>query len=425
MRHRNPLQEAVQRLMSTEYDAAVVGAGPGGSQTARLLADRGHRVLVLEEHKYVGLPVHCSGFVTPRTLVEAGVADGMVVNEVKGAIVHAPGGKSLDLGGDKVRALVLDREALDLTIAGRAVDSGAEFQLGTKMHDLHLTDGGATLRTVNAGRWQDFRARLVIGADGVRSKVAEQIDRTQSQMIWCAGAELRLPHHPPDMVRIYVGNDLAPGWFAWTIPLEAGRVRLGIGSVMGDSSVKPRRLLDRLVQTHPGHFRNMEIESFGGGFIPIYAPSRTYGDRVLLVGDAALQTKPTTGGGIYTSLVAARHAAEVADGALRAGELGEEHLSAYHDAWRREIGTELDRGLDVREAFIRMGDWQLDRLVELLGQPILRPIISRYGDIDFPSRMFGRLLNLVPLLRVLLGLPDVLPNRWVKLARRHGLMPSA
>ena len=411
--------------MSTEYDVAVVGAGPGGSRTAWLLANRGHRVLVLEEHRVVGRPVHCSGFVTPRTLTEAGVGDGMVVNAVKGAIVYAPGGKSLELGGNKIRAVVLDRERFDRAIAGQASSAGVEVRLGSKVEDLCLTASGARLRTREAGSWKDYRARLVVGADGVRSRVAEHVDRPKPQMIWCAGAELRLPDHPADMARIYVGNDLAPGWFAWTIPLGSGRARIGVGSAMGDAGVKPRTLLDRLVQAHPGHFRNMKIESFGGGFIPLYAPSRTYGERVLLVGDAALQTKPTTGGGIYTSLVAARHAADAADSALAHDELDEECLSVYQDAWRGEIGSELDRGADVRQAFVGMGDRQLDRLVDLLGQPILRPIINRYGDIDYPSRMFGRLLNLVPLLRALLGLPEGLPGRWARLIRNRGLTPSA
>ncbi|MDP7619120.1 MAG: NAD(P)/FAD-dependent oxidoreductase [Dehalococcoidia bacterium] len=412
-------------MKSTEYDVAVVGAGPGGSQTARLLADQGHRVLVLEEHKSVGLPVHCSGFVTPRTLSEAGVSAGLVLNEVKGAVVHSPGGKSLELGGDKVRALVLDREAVDVTIADRAASAGAEYQLRTKVEDISFGPSGALLRAKEAGQWKDYKARLVVGADGVRSRVAAQIDRPEAQFIWCAGAELRLPDHPTDMVRIYVGNELAPGWFAWTIPMGGGSVRMGIGSVMGNTGEKPRKLLDHLVQSHPGHFRGMEITSFGGGFIPLYAPSRTYADRVLLVGDAALQTKPTTGGGIYTSLVAARHAAETADAALVADELGPWSLSEYERAWREEIGGELDRGTDVRETFLRMRDHQLDRVVDLLGQPILRPIINRYGDIDFPSRLFGRLLSLVPVLRILLGLPEALPGRWLRMARNNGLIPSS
>ncbi len=148
----------------TEYDVAVVGAGPGGSQTARLLADRGHRVLVLEEHKSVGLPVHCSGFVTPRTLSEAGVSVGLVLNEVKGAVVHTPGGQSLELGGDKVRALVLDREALDVTMADRAASAGVEYQLRTKVENVDFSPSSALLRARQAGRWKDYHARLFVGA---------------------------------------------------------------------------------------------------------------------------------------------------------------------------------------------------------------------------------------------------------------------
>lgn len=398
-----------------QYDAIVVGAGPAGSQTARLLAQRGHRVLVLEEHAAVGTPVHCSGFVTPRTLTEAGVSQDVVLNAIRGAVIYSPGGRALALGGDKVRALVVDRCAFDRRVAEGAQAAGAEVRLGARVVDLAWTEGGAEVAAVQRRALAGYRARLVVGADGVRSRVARSIGRASGEMIWCMSAEVRLAGHPSDMVRVYVGRELAPGWFGWSIPLGSGRARIGIGGVMGPGAPKPRHLFNALLRSYPSHFSGLEVESFGGGFIPLYGRARSYGDRVLLVGDAALQAKPTSGGGIYPGLVAARHAAIVADQALRRDRLSAAALAGYEEGWREELGQELARGADVRRAFLALSDAGLDRLVAVFDQPFLRPLIQQHGDIDYPSRMFARLWAATPLLGALLELPGRIPTRWARL----------
>lgn len=101
------------------YDAVVVGAGPAGSTVARLLARRSFRVLLLEEHPQVGLPCHCSGLVTPRTLQAAGAPDSLVHGVVRGVEVYGPGGEVLSLTASHPKALVIDRVGLDVFLADR------------------------------------------------------------------------------------------------------------------------------------------------------------------------------------------------------------------------------------------------------------------------------------------------------------------
>ena len=396
-----------------DADVVVVGAGPAGARTAALISEHGHSVIVLEEHNEVGVPVHCSGFITPRTLDIAEIESNIVLNSVKGALVYSDNiEKPLILGGDIERAVVVDREMFDKSIARSSADSGASFRMNNKVVSVQRQDSFVEVLAIHDRKPMKYRARCVVGADGVRSVVANDLRRDSGEMIWCIGAEAKLEGHPMDMVRIYASQSLAPGWFGWSIPTGTNRVRIGIGAAMESTSLKPRKLLNDLLNEFAEHFKGIEILSFGGGFIPLYSASSTYADRALLVGDAALQVKPTSGGGIYTSLKAASYAAKTINGNLAEDSLDSESLSVYQNNWTEDFGQEMQRGLDIRQVYLSLGDDKLKRLIDIFRLPLFRSKINNYGDIDYPSRMFGILLGLAPVLKGLLGLPDLLPVSW-------------
>ncbi|MFQ5860106.1 MAG: geranylgeranyl reductase family protein [Dehalococcoidia bacterium] len=389
-----------------DYDVAVVGAGPAGSATARDIAAAGFRVLLLEEHQQVGVPLHCSGFVTPRVLQLAGLDSEVVVNTVKGALVHAPGGKTLLLGGDKTRALVLDRVLFDQRLAEAAQVQGTKLSLGSQLVGIERQNAHVELRVQRTGREHRLSTRLLIGADGVRSRVASWLGQPRGETVWALGIEARLPGHPVDMAQVYVGNHLAPGWFGWTIPLSTDRVRIGIGSISGsplNGNHKPRWLLERLVAHFPSHFRGLEVLGHSGGFIPLYSRVKSYAANVLLVGDAARQVKPTSGGGIYPALLAARYAAETSLLALQREDLSESMLAHYERRWRKRLGRELEQAQRLRNIYARLGNRHLDLLCSVLSSPLLQGVIRRYGDIDFQSKVFSALVKVAPVLRPLVG----------------------
>src|SRR3989337_313799 len=106
--------------------------------------------------------------------------------------------------------------------------------------------------------------------------------------------------------------------------------------------------------------------------------------------------KPSSGGGICTGLVAARHAAATAAAALAAGEVSAAGLRGYERAWKAEIGRELTRSLRIRRFGLSLSDGDVDRLVSSLGHEALQPLITRLGDIDYPSRVILRLARTLP-----------------------------
>ncbi len=380
-----------------DYDAVVVGAGPAGSTAAAEIAQGGFRVLLLEEHAEIGVPLHCSGLVTPRTLEEAGVGQELVLNHVVGAHVYAPSGRTLSLGDGQTRALVIDRVGLDRVLVARAQERGADLVTRAKVIGVEHDGAGINVRVDR----QDastvlVRTRLLVGADGASSRVARLLGMDgPADVVHALGAEGTLPGAEEQHVQVFVGKSVAPGWFAWTIPLGNGRVRLGVGTSNG---VKPIECLRRVMETYPGQLKGWQATRWTGGTIPLWSRRKIVQDNVMLVGDAAGQVKPTSGGGIYPSLVSAKLAARVAQTALAQDDLMEHTLSQYSRAWEKTFGKEYRRGQDLRRVYTTMDDQDFDKLLALFGSKRLLNLVNRYGDIDFPGGLFQRLTKLAPAL---------------------------
>ncbi len=395
-----------------DYDAVVVGAGPTGSAVARDIAEAGFKVLLLEEHRKVGKPTFCSGLVTPRALELARVSDGVVINTISGAVVHSASGKELKLGGDRVHAVAIDRAAFDQKLAEQAQEAGAALLLESKLIHIERRDRHLALRVDQGGRYIQVNAGLLIGADGAYSRVAQWMNGPSSgETITAVSVDARLKTRMVDLADIFVAKSIAPEWFGWIMPLGNGLARVGIGD--GNGSAKPlNQLLNDLSSAFPCQFEGIEFGRFRGHAIPIYSPVKTYADNALLVGDAARQVKPTSGGGIYTGLVAAKHCARAAVKALENGDFSGPFLSRYETGWKGELGDEMERERDLRRVFLSLSDQEIDRLLSLLARPSLLKMINRFGDIDFQSPLFGHLVKAAPLLRLFVRFSSGFPILW-------------
>ena len=398
--------------MPVRYDAAVVGAGPAGSTAARELAAAGFRVLLLEEHAEVGRPVHCAGLVTARTLEEAGVSDGgLVLNEIRGAIVHTPQGRQIAVGGDKTHALVIDRPLLDQRLSDRAQEAGAVLALGERVVGVERTGDGVRLSLTHGRTRRVLEASIVIGADGSRSTVAESIGASGPQeRILAAGGEIAGGGLASDMVEVFVHPDLAPGWFGWLIPVGDGVARIGTGSAVRGAS--PRRLLDGLMGRH-AHLRDARYLRLQGGVIPVEPVRRVASAGVMLAGDAAGQVKPTSGGGIYTSILGGKLSASVAVEALTRGDVGGDALAAYQRLWMDRVGADLLLGAMLRRLLMRLTPAEVEAFMGLFTLEEVQSTAMAHGDIDFPTRLFARLFRPRIVLRGLQAMP---PRLWPRMA---------
>ena len=383
--------------MSAPYDAVVVGAGPAGSATARDVAAAGHSVLLLEEHALIGEPLHCSGLVTPRTLVMAGASDAIVLNEINGAFVNLASGACLPIGGSGLYAKAIDRVALDRELVDQAQSRGARLRTGSKLVAIERRGSLLRLGILRRGRQETVETRLLIGADGAQSRVARWLGARPAarEAVVGVSVEAKLAPRRDDHAEVFIGNEVAPGFFGWLIPLGNGTVRVGVATNNGH---RPIHYLRSMIETFPALFAGAEFGRLFGGVIPLTLVRRPFADNVLLVGDAAGQVKPTSGGGIYASLVGAGHCARVAGEALRQDDLSARFLRRYHVGWQGEMGEEFARMEDLRRIFLSLSDAELERIARLLGSPRLRRLIAREGDIDYPSPLLLQLVRLRPAL---------------------------
>lgn len=373
-------------VRATQFDVIVVGAGPAGSMAARRLAHNGAQVVVLEEHEQVGAPCHCTGLVSPRTLELAGISPCEVaLRSFTRARIWGPRGSVAWLESNRIQAVAIDRPELDRFLAQQAEEAGARPWLGIRAEYFERIDGGVRIIASNGKGQERVQAPIVIGADGVNSVVARWFNGgCVQELLPALKADVCFEGAGAKEIEIFVGNEIAPGWFGWVIPLEDGHARLGLGGTCRDIIRRFKNFLE-LVRGHFGPFDVLDQRSW---LIPVQPSPRIAFDHGLLVGDAAQQAKPSSGGGVYMGMRAGMLAARVALEALRMGDFCYMTLGEYEKEWLREEGDELRYSHWLRSIYNRMNDVEIDQLVALCNQPWARVLIRYLGDIDFASQLF-------------------------------------
>ncbi|MCL7475246.1 MAG: NAD(P)/FAD-dependent oxidoreductase [ANME-2 cluster archaeon] len=382
-------------MSEVSYDIVVVGGGPAGSMSARHAAMSGAKTLIIEEHRAAGSPVQCTGLVSSKTLDVCGIEPGpWVYQEVTGAHIFAPDGSIISIGGEKVRAYVIDRKMFDRHLLRLAVAGGVDVMLGTKAVGLHDADGMKVLEVVHGGRKMQIKAGVVIGADGVQGSIARWSGLGQVQKV-LSGVQIETVYdvEDTDHVEVFVGHEV-PGFFAWAVPVSDNVARIGLCVDQKRTHLSAYEHLMQFLTSNP-RMKERAGRGFSDmlvGCIPLGPQSCTVADGVLITGDAAGQVKPTSGGGVYMGALCAQIGGEVAANAVLSGDTSTRALMEYDRRWREVVGRELAVGMRIHKVFGRLEDDDFNELVRFFGESEVLELINMYGDIDHPSVLLGKLV---------------------------------
>ena len=364
-----------------DYDVLIAGGSVSGLLAAREIAAGGLSVAVLEEDAEIGTPEHCGGLVSIAGIRNLGVvpdANTVENNKIKRAKISSAS-SCFEINAEKQRVMVLDRRALDKQIAFQAQKKGAEIRVKCSMRSLSKDSSDYIVRTTEG----EMTCKYFVDARGVSSIIS----RVRGGILQSAQYEVYAPWIEGDTIEVAFDSERYPGFFAWIIPTGRGSGKVGVAG---------RRI-------NAGNALRSYIDSKGKCSIvrKIYASIWVEGplqnfvsDRMLIVGDAAGQSKPTTAGGIYSCGMGGLFAGRALVEEVTAKKNGDKRRSIeqYETNWLSLFKSEFDKMLIARRLMERLDNKAIDDLVSAISPKTLEEA-STYGDFDFHTTALAKMLG--------------------------------
>jgi digeranylgeranylglycerophospholipid reductase len=385
-------------MKNPTYDTLVIGAGPAGLLAAQEIALKGYSVGVLEEHQKVGEPDHCAGLLSLPGLraLNLNVPENVIQNRVIGAKIYAPSGHSVSIERGNREAVVVDRRKFDAWLAERALKHGASVSTNAKVTRIQPDQTANYLAHIQGqDTSSEVTARIIIDAEGSRCSISKSIgfpEVSKSSKFPAYQYEVADADVDDDYVEMYYGRRIAPGFFAWIIPLGEGRARVGLAA-----RNKAKIRLDAAIRHHPQigrKMKNANIERRLGGVVLVGLPiKRTFKNRFLVVGDAAGMVKATTGGGVVMGGLAARIAGKIVSDALQERDVSDEILRNYEHTWRALLMSEFRAIYFAQKLLTFLSDKGLDVLIREIDELGLTDVVRREGDMDRQEKVIKKLLR--------------------------------
>jgi digeranylgeranylglycerophospholipid reductase len=371
------------------YDVIITGAGPTGSFMAGRLAEKGHRVLVLEKKPRPGTKTACTGIIGQECVSAFGIDERSIIRKVNSASLFSPSGNRLYLRREETQAVILDRTAFDTIMVERARRAGAEYRFDYPVRDITIASDRADVAVDYGGERPVITARAAVIASGFSPGLLGRLGLGKFKD-FTIGAQAEVEAPDCDEVEVYFG-DVAPGFFAWLVPTTPPQARAGLLSRENSGQYLKKWLAELKKQ---GRITSDKAE-ISYGVIPLRPMPHTSGERIIVVGDAAGQVKPTTGGGIYYGLLSVEIASEVLHRALEDNDLSARRLVTYERGWRKKLGREIRTGYWFRKLFERLSYRQIDRIFEIVKAGGIDEALLQAEDIafDWHGRTIIRLLK--------------------------------
>lgn len=324
----------------------IVGGGIAGCYTGQLLKKKGMAPKIFEEHAEIGVPVQCAGLIGRETVETSYLPfpKEVIMRRIDGARIFL-GRNSFEIERSKA-AYVIDRAALDKHFAAKIPVHKKE-----KVVKIEISRNTHIQLTTTKKK---YSFDILLGCDGPFSLVRKELFSFSPSFY--PGAQYIINRSPEDdFVELYIN----PPFFFWIIPETEETTRIGF------VGPQPVHQLTRFIERK--NIRGSIIDK-QAGIIPV-----GYGDivqnNIALIGDAACQVKPLTGGGIFYSMKAAEiAAAHIHD------------LPSYQKKWDKTFGKEIKIGLKLRKIYENMNKKNLNKLFNVFKKN--KDVIESMADFE-------------------------------------------
>ena len=404
--------------MTNSYsDISIIGAGPTGSLAAWDSLRNNIEVSIFEEHHEIGKPPHCSGLISLEGFRDLGVnlhriSRNLGYNTIKRAKFVGPNYNSIEINRGAETLGVFDRIALDRYFARHAKESGCEYRLGSRVKQIKFDGNYWSLHISSKKGDKVHRSKIVISAEGIHAKLTSSIGLPFPDKKWCFPAyqnELeKVQDLESDCVELFFGRKYAPGFFGWLIPINENAARLGVAVVPWYKG-KTRLYMKYFRKKHPllcERLRKCKIVNSYGGFVPASGPvKKTYAENFMTVGDAAGQSKATTGGGINIGGYCGRLAGLMARKIVSDGFPATIGCREYQRKWQTIFEPDLSLMKLFRRMMTPLPDKTWNSIIQIaketdLGESIKSTNVDLHGlsllKYALTPRVFIKAIHLIP-----------------------------
>lgn len=399
----------------------VVGGGPIGSLAAEKATKEKCQVTVFDQRLDIGIPKHCAGLLSLNGLKQIGLSkipNNIIQNsKIKGAIFHSPSGLEFKVYKKNPQAVVVNRHLFDQYLSLKAEKFGATILKGRKVTGIFYIREKKLTRIdyTEKNKKCSIESFITIIAEGRKAKLTKESGfKTLNRKYYLPAIQIlakKVKDIDEEFVEIFVSNKIAPGFFAWIIPVSDSAAKIGLATNSGQTSLRLKSFLKKYEPAN-NRFNDIDIIERYGGQILVGGPIKKFSnDGIMVVGDASGQTKATTGGGLITGGIAGIIAGKIAAEGVKNKDNSRIFLRKYDWEWNKRLEGQLTSMKYFRQLANRLSDKSLDNAFKTIINKNLDKLISTKGDIDSQSDVITSLITNPEVIK--LGI-RILPDLFTK-----------
>jgi len=368
----------------TNFDVCIIGGSIAGNFLGYLLSNTNLRIVIIEEHKEVGLPFQCAGIVSQKLSKLIDLPNNLILNRVKVAKIIGPSGSFIKLSGNE-NPYIIDRIGLDCVFYNRIINKqNITYLLGEKFLSFNYIKHNHQKIVLVKTSKRKLKAKMLIGCDGPLSSVIKTFGIKNKNIY---AIQLRLKENFDENEVVMYFDHRWKELFGWIVPEGNNVYRIGIASSKNTS--KNFRLFLKKMNINLDQIINQQ-----GGLIPYGLMNKLAFDNVLLVGDSAGQVKATTGGGIIMLLTAAKYAANCIKKCFKDNKFSRKQIKKYYEKpCKLQIGKELKIHYIIRAFLEKFTYKDFEKVFQIIKTSEIENLISVYGDMDFPKTLIFKIFK--------------------------------